>query len=98
MEREREGESLADPMVIDLTPSLFRVLDLGGSSHPYKAGVGLGSLQLLHPVVLTFVECLLWAGLCSKPFTLCFLTHLIFSTHYEEQHTAGAYFLHFTDE
>ena len=42
-------------MVIDLTPNFFHVLDFGGSSYPYKAGVGLGSLQLVHPVVLTFV-------------------------------------------
>lgn len=84
-------------MVIDLTPSFFHVLDFGGSSYPYKAAVGLGSLQLVHLVVLTFVECLLWAGLCSKPFTLYFLTYLIFSTYYEEQ-TTGVFSLHFTDE
>lgn len=91
VEREREGERRADPTVIDLTPSLFHVLDLGGSSHPYKAGVALGSLQLVHPAVLTFVECLLWAGLCSKPFTLCFLTHLI-SQHTMRNNTLQGFF------
>ena len=86
-ERERAEQTL---WLLTWLPASFMCW-MGGSSHPYKAGVGLGSLQLVHPVVLTFVECLLWAGLCSKPFTLCFLTHLIFSTHSEEQHTAGVF-------
>ena len=74
--RERERDKQTNGLSTLLPAPVMRWI-LGILLHPCKAGVGLGSLQLFRPVVLTFVECLLWARPCSKPFSFINLFNLL---------------------
>lgn len=81
-------ERRADPVAMDFISSSCRLLDSGDSSEPLQGWSGFG----LHITELTFVECLLWARHCPRPFTFIKLFHLLNT--YEE----GLLFFHLTNK